>query len=203
MDSTLEVPVPHTADMTDDAPARKQRLRAELLATRRAMSGSARDGAGEAIAGHGVGSWRAATTVAAYLSVEHEPPTLVLLDALRLHGVEVLLPVIDGLSLDWAPYVGPGGLAPGPLGLSEPATPRLGADAVTQADVVIVPALAVDRQGNRLGRGRGFYDRALIDVAAPIVAVVYDDELIDDVPAEPHDRRVDAVLRPAGLTQIG
>jgi 5-formyltetrahydrofolate cyclo-ligase len=68
------------------------------------------------------------------------------------------------------------------------------------ASVVVVPALSVDRDGNRLGRGRGYYDRALSDIKAPVVAVVYDDELIDVVPAEPHDRRVDAVLRPRGLT---
>lgn len=195
--------MPHTAEMTDDAPARKQRLRAELLAARRARSASVRDSAGEAIAAHGIESCRGATTVAAYLAVEHEPPTLLLLDTLRSHGVQVLLPVIDGVGLDWAPYAGPAGLAPGPLGLSEPSTPRLGVEAASAADVVVVPALAVDRLGNRLGRGRGFYDRALINVSAPVIAVVYDDELVDEVPAEPHDRRVDAVLRPGGFTPVG
>jgi 5-formyltetrahydrofolate cyclo-ligase len=49
-----------------------------------------------------------------------------------------------------------------------------------------------------LGRGRGYYDRALTAVAAPVVAVGYDDELVDAVPIEPHDQRVQAMLRPAG-----
>jgi 5-formyltetrahydrofolate cyclo-ligase len=71
---------------------------------------------------------------------------------------------------------------------------------LAQAAIVVVPALSVDRRGNRLGRGRGYYDRALSDLAGSVVAVVYDDELIDEVPAEPHDRRVDAVLQPRGLT---
>jgi 5-formyltetrahydrofolate cyclo-ligase len=186
--------------MTEDVATRKRQLRAAVLTTRREMPEPDRTHAGEAIAAHGVDQWRTAATVAAYVSVDTEPPTLLLLDALLGHGVRVLLPVIDAAALDWATYTGPADLSAGPLGLSEPTTPTLGADAVTQADVVIVPALAADRRGNRLGRGRGFYDRALIDVAAPIVAVVYDGELVDDVPAEAHDRRVDAVLRPAGLT---
>jgi 5-formyltetrahydrofolate cyclo-ligase len=189
--------------MSEDAATRKQQLRAAVLTARRDMPGPDRLAAGEAIAAHGVLRWRAAGTVAAYVSVDTEPPTLLLLDALLGHGARVLLPVIDALALDWAAYTGPADLSAGPLGLSEPATPRLGADALTQADVVIVPALAADRLGNRLGRGRGFYDRALIDVAAPIVAVLYDAELVDDVPAEAHDRRVDAILRPAGLTILG
>jgi 5-formyltetrahydrofolate cyclo-ligase len=69
---------------------------------------------------------------------------------------------------------------------------------VRDADVVLVPALAVDRDGHRLGRGRGYYDRALESVTAPVVAVVYDDDVIDDVPIEPHDRCVDGRLTPSG-----
>ncbi|MGH3580223.1 MAG: 5-formyltetrahydrofolate cyclo-ligase, partial [Mycobacterium sp.] len=63
---------------------------------------------------------------------------------------------------------------------------------------VLVPALAVDRRGNRLGRGAGFYDRALplADPDARLIAVVRDDELLDEVPAEPHDVAMTHMLTP-------
>jgi 5-formyltetrahydrofolate cyclo-ligase len=105
----------------------------------------------------------------------------------------VLLPVIVGeRRLDWARYDGAGSLADGPLGLAEPAGPRLGAAALHDADLVVVPALAVDRAGHRLGRGRGYYDRAL----------EYDDDILDDVPVEPHDRSVQALLTPSGYFDV-
>ena len=91
----------------------------------------------------------------------------------------------------------------GRFGLLEPAGPRLGPGALAAADVVVVPALAVDRRGARLGRGRGYYDRALAHArpGAVLVAVVFDDELVDALPAEPHDRRVSAVVTPSGGRQ--
>jgi 5-formyltetrahydrofolate cyclo-ligase len=188
--------------MTGGAAELKSQLRVTVEAARQRLPESTRMQAGLALARHGVGRWQAADTIAAYLSVGIEPPTRDLLEALVARGTRVLLPVIDALALDWAEYVGPAALTAGPLGLTEPTTPRLGVDAVEQADVVLVPALAVDRMGNRLGRGRGYYDRALIDVAAPIIAVLYDGELIEQVPAEAHDHRVDAVLTPSGLTRL-
>jgi 5-formyltetrahydrofolate cyclo-ligase len=188
--------------MTEDAAAGKVQLRVTVLAARQRLTSAARAAAGAAITDHGLAQWQGVGTIAAYYSVGIEPPTEALIEALLAGGSRVLLPVIDGAALDWAAYTGPNELTRGPFGLSEPSGPRLGEDALAQADVVVMPALAVDRLGNRLGHGRGFYDRALIDVAAPIVAVVYDAELIDDVPAEAHDHRVDAVLRPAGLTDL-
>jgi 5-formyltetrahydrofolate cyclo-ligase len=78
--------------------------------------------------------------------------------------------------------------------LLEPSGPRLGPAAVADAHLVVVPALAVDRTGTRLGRGGGSYDRALARVRAPSVALLYAGELVDALPAEPHDRRVSGVL---------
>ncbi|HEY4631940.1 MAG TPA: 5-formyltetrahydrofolate cyclo-ligase, partial [Blastococcus sp.] len=82
----------------------------------------------------------------------------------------------------------------------EPHGPRLGATAVGTADVVVLPALGISRDGVRLGRGGGYYDRALRHVrpGAVLVAVVFDDELLDHLPAEPHDQRVTAVVTPSG-----
>jgi 5-formyltetrahydrofolate cyclo-ligase len=76
---------------------------------------------------------------------------------------------------------------------------------VCSADLMIVPALAADRAGNRLGRGGGCYDRALARVgpAVPTVALLYDDELLDEVPVALHDQRISAVARPSvGITRL-
>ena len=117
-----------------------------------------------------------------------------------------LLPLLrpDG-DLDWASYEGPDSLVAGPRGLREPGEPPRGVDAVARADVVLVPALAVDAAGRRLGRGGGSYDRALARVGplVPLIALIYDDELVEQVPAEGHDVPVRATARPrAGLTLL-
>ncbi|GAA3723999.1 5-formyltetrahydrofolate cyclo-ligase [Spinactinospora alkalitolerans] len=140
-------------------------------------------------------------TVAAYYSVGTEPDTRKLVTGLWKHGVYVLLPVFrpDG-ELDWAAYDGPDDMAPAGHGLLEPTGPRYGAEAVRRCAAVVCPALAVDRSGRRLGRGAGCYDRALAGVGAHALtfAVVYDAELVDSVPAEPHDLPVRAVVTPGG-----
>ena len=87
-------------------------------------------------------------------------------------------------------------MVPGPRGLLEPGEPPRGVDAVARADAVLVPALAVDGAGRRLGRGGGGYDRALARVGplVPLIALVYDDELIEHVPTEGHDIPVRAAV---------
>lgn len=168
--------------------AAKQRIRTATLAARAARTDAQRDAAGLAIAQHGRDQWAGLVRLAAFVSFGSEPPTGPLLDGLVAAGTQVLVPVIDGDDLDWVAYVG-GGRA-------------LGTTAIATADLVVVPALAVDRSGHRLGRGRGYYDRALVAVTAPVVAVVYDEELIESVPIEPHDRRVQGVLCPAGYLAL-
>ncbi|MFF9776123.1 5-formyltetrahydrofolate cyclo-ligase [Streptomyces sp. NPDC013978] len=153
-----------------------------------------------------------ARTVAAYVSVGSEPGTLALLDALRARGVRVLLPVLlPDNDLDWGVYAGEASLARvrhgGRMELLEPAGERLGPDAVTTADVVLLPGLAVDARGMRLGRGGGSYDRVLarLDSAGAdpaLVVLLYDTEVLDRVPEEPHDRPVHAVVTPSGVRRF-
>ncbi|MGV9303807.1 5-formyltetrahydrofolate cyclo-ligase [Nonomuraea sp. NPDC003727] len=144
--------------------------------------------------------------VACYWSIGTEPDTHGLVFALWKHGATVMLPVLrDDNDLDWAVYDGPDTLAPGRFGIMEPVDTRRGVDAVRTAALVIVPALAVDKDsGVRLGRGGGSYDRALARVGpnVPTVALLHDGELISGVPAEPHDQRVKWVMQPSGLTNV-
>ena len=148
---------------------------------------------------------RRAATVAAYVSVDTEPGTGPLLDRLRAMGRRVVVPVVlPDLDLDWAVYDGPDSLARARRGLLEPTGPRLGLEAVATADVVLTPGLAVDRRGMRLGQGGGCYDRALgrVPVGTFTCTLLYDGELLDEVPSDAHDRPVTAVVTPSGLTRI-
>ena len=137
---------------------------------------------------------------AAYVPDDDEPGHGRIPASFTQLGARVLLPVLppEGRELAWA--VDTGRLAPGRHGVLEPVGPRLGPTAIGTAHVVVLPALAVDRRGVRLGRGGGFYDRALQHVRADavLVAVVFDDEFVDELPVEPHDRRVTAVVTPSG-----
>ena len=148
---------------------------------------------------------RRAATVAAYVSVGSEPGTGLLLDALVAAGKRVLLPVVlPGLDLDWAVYTGRAGLEPAVRGLLEPTGPRLGTDAIAQADVVLVPGTAVSSNGARLGQGGGCYDRALPRVTAgtPLAVVLFDDEVGLPVPTDPHDVRVGFALTGSGVRPL-
>lgn len=129
--------------------------------------------------------------IAAYLPLRTEPASTALLDGLVGLGAEVIIPVLlPDNDLDWEVWNGGG--------------TRLGVDAIASAVLVLVPALAVDRTGVRLGRGGGSYDRALARVAAgvPTVALLYDDEVVPSVPREPWDVPVSAVATPTGWTDL-
>jgi 5-formyltetrahydrofolate cyclo-ligase len=186
----------------------KAALRDRLLTARRQLTAAERAGAGRAIrdAVLSLPETQMAGTVAAYYSVGSEPETHGLLFALWKRGSYVVLPILlpDG-DLDWASYEGPDSLRPGPRSLREPAEPPRGTGAIASADLVLVPALAVDPSGLRLGRGGGSYDRALARVGTqvPTVALLYDTELVPNVPAGPHDQRVRMIARPAaGVTRL-
>ena len=148
---------------------------------------------------------RRAATVAAYVSVGREPGSGPLLASLVAAGKRVILPLLlpDG-DLDWAAYQGPEGLLPASRGLLEPVGRSLGCDAVATADAVLVPGLAVDRRGIRLGRGGGSYDRALgrVPVGTFTCVVLNATEVLDAVPHAGHDRRVTAVATEEGLRRF-
>lgn len=183
---------------------RKRELRRELAIRRRALPPTRRERAGASFRDILLDQpeLESAAYVAVYVSVGSEPETGPLLEALSQRGRAVLLPVtLPDMTLDWAPYAGRDSLVDGPHGLREPAGERLGPQAVCEVDAVVLPALAVDRTGLRMGRGGGCYDRVLAKLPETTFScvLVYEHELVDEVPAEPHDRRVRAAATPAGL----
>ncbi|SDX82075.1 5-formyltetrahydrofolate cyclo-ligase [Amycolatopsis xylanica] len=177
----------------------KTEWRSKITTERRSMD--AESHAAEAAALAASASRLPGSVVCAYVPFGSEPGSLSLLDQLLDLGKRVLLPIVPAAPgpLEWAQYEGPATLGPGRLrGLKEPLGSRLGVDAISAADLILVPALAVDDDGVRLGRGAGYYDRSLV-FAAPgveLVAVVRDAELVRRLPAEPHDVRMSGALTP-------
>ena len=158
----------------------KQSLRQQAETERRALPAPVLDEVLATLVG-------SATRIAAYVGVGSEPRVTV--------RPGWLLPVVtEGWDLDWGAYDGE---LVTRRGLSEPAGPLLGRAALATCDLVIVPALLVDRTGARLGKGGGCYDRALPRASGLIVALVHDHELVDSLPVSPHDVRVAAVATPS------
>jgi 5-formyltetrahydrofolate cyclo-ligase len=173
-------------------PELKRSIRAALLASRANLAAveieTARAGVRHVVLEQSA-AWRCA---AAYRPLRTEPGSTQLLNELVTAGIQVLVPELrPDRDLDWTDWTVPDRL--------------LGRHAIAHADVVLVPALAVDRTGVRLGRGGGSYDRALRRVPAgvPIVALVYDEEIVPELPADSWDTPVTAAATPGGWVALG
>lgn len=191
--------------------AAKMRLRARIRAVRRALDPDLRAANDSARDRHLIDFAASFWRIAVYVSVPPEPGTRRLIADLSLAGHPLLLPALGTgapHSPDWAWYDGPDRMRPG-MRVSqgmilEPDAPHRGASALALADLILVPALAVSAIGARLGTGGGWYDRALAHRRAdvPLVALVGDDEVLADLPVEPHDRGVEYVSTPAGVRSV-
>lgn len=185
-----------------DSRGRKQAVRQELRARRRELAARRDlDEDAEQIANHAlrlaaplVASARERPTALSYLSHTVEPPTTPMNRALVAAGWQVLAPItLPDLDLDW-------------FDVTDTGRSPLGTDAPGRVDLALVPGLAVDRTGTRLGQGGGCYDRVLPRLAAgtPVAVLLHPGELIEGpLPREPHDQRVPAVLTAEGLTELG
>ena len=189
--------------MSDEPENRKRALRAELRERRRIRTATERERASEALTRN---LERLATelrvrSISAYLSTPDEPETRGFLRWADEQGIRVLLPISreDGL-LDWAPYDG-ADEEQDILGMPTPSSELLGPIAINGVDLILVPAACVARDGMRLGWGRGYFDKTLgsMEGCPPVYAVIYDDELVDEVPVERHDMPVDGVVTPGGI----
>ena len=187
--------------MPDAIAAAKRALRAELRERRQLLSDSARESAAAGIArqldalveGLGVRS------MSCFLSTVTEPGTREFVEGAVRRGIRVLLPVTrtDGL-LDWSVATPDIDITEGMFGLPEPVGKLLGPIAVNDVDLLVIPAAAVDRKGMRLGWGRGFFDKTIgsMERCPPVYAVIYDSELLDEVPSDLHDQPVTGVVTP-------
>ncbi len=176
----------------------KATLRREVRALRGALSPDALARASAEITAllQAAPAWRGARWIAAYASLPGEVDTAALLADPHK---PIALPRVEGKGVPLRFYdLRSASLVPGVWGIPEPGPEALevAPDAI---DLVVVPALAVDRTGRRLGQGGGYYDRTLpLCTRALRVAVVLDAQVVDAVPTEAHDARLDAFVTPSG-----
>lgn len=196
--------------MASDQPAlaeAKASLRRGVRAARAARPPERRRAADAGLAAKAVALLpQSAARIACYVSLADEPGTASLIVGMLGSGHRVWVPRIEGADLGWV-EIGPGtDYRPGPMGIAEP-TGESDGDLAGMA-VILMPATAVDSQGNRLGQGGGFYDRALATVPAsgeggPLrVALVFDEDVVEVVPADARDQRVDAFVTPTRAVRI-
>ena len=192
------------SDVIDQA---KRALRADLRERRQNLSDAARDAAGAGIAEQldALVSETGARSVSCFLSMTTEPDTRPFIRQAVTRGIRVLLPVTrtDGL-LDWAVATADGEISEGLFGLPEPVGELLGPIAVNDVDLMIIPAAAVDTRGMRLGWGRGYFDKTIgsMEKCPPVYAVIFDTELVDDVPRDKHDQPVSGVVTPTRTVDL-
>ncbi|KAA1251554.1 5-formyltetrahydrofolate cyclo-ligase [Mycobacterium simiae] len=183
--------------------AGKAALRKRLSAARRLVADDVRAAEAVLLSRYLEPMVSSGATVCAYVPVRTEPGSMQMLEMLLRRAGRVLLPVARTtddnvpVPLLWGEYR-PGALVSGRWGLLEPPEPWLPESTVGEAGVVVVPALAVDRRGVRLGKGLGFYDRSLAgaDSQARLIALVRDEELVDELPSELHDVRMTHAITP-------
>lgn len=186
----------------------KQELRRRALARRKLIEADARTQAGVRLADclHALPLPERGGTVAAYLSMGAEIEMEPLLEALLREGYRLLVPRLgSGLEVGWGAMSGHGAMARlvdcGARRPREPQGETLPPEALRQAGMILVPALMVDAHGTRLGRGGGWYDRALMHrtEGTPVIAVCWPWEAgCAALPCETHDLPVDGMLTPEG-----
>lgn len=178
----------------------KRRLRQQFFSLREHLPPEEVEAASVAICRH-LAAWpvlQAARIVMAYLAFRNEPSLEPLFAALP--HIRWVLPRIEGRNLVIHPR-DPTRLVRHPFGMWEPA-PDLPVVDPALLDIVLVPGVAFDRRGVRLGFGGGFYDRFLPTTPALRVGVTYDFSLVDELPCNEGDQRVDWIVTPQGLQEV-
>ncbi len=154
----------------------------------------------EAIRDHftGLEAYRRARRLALYASFKNEVLTDPIFDHALSCGKEVFFPkVIKGIGLSFFRVREKGELVPGTYSLLEPCGEEEGE--VSSMDLVVVPGIAFDRRGYRIGYGRGYYDMTLGTFNGPIVGLAYEMQVLDEVPHLPHDIRVERIVTEKGV----
>jgi 5-formyltetrahydrofolate cyclo-ligase len=183
-----------------DGAGAKRRLRSLLAERRRRVGPRDAAAAADAVAQAVVEEprIRASERIALYAALEGEIPTRGLFEALRLRSHVLLLPRFRGDAIEWVRVEEWSALEAGRYGILEPTAGA--SEALTTRDVAVLPGLAFDRDGWRLGRGGGHYDRAFPPGAASpwLVGIGYSFQWLSEVPHDSRDRRVDAIVSENG-----
>ena len=139
--------------------------------------------------------FRRARVVLLYWSLADEVQTHAFVERWYKDKV-LLLPCVDGDDLRLRQYTGPDCMVEGEqFGIGEPTADTPEWTALEEVEMIVVPGVAFDSKGNRMGRGRGFYDRLLKSTPNAVkVGVAYDFQMMDEIPVEPHDVRMDRVI---------
>ena len=142
-------------------------------------------------------------SVATYLSFGTEPSTTDFISSLLDDGIEVIVPkILPDETLAWYKWDGVSATTSS-LGMREPDESKLQAVSIQEAELLIIPALAVDRMGNRLGRGKGYFDRELSVLSgSKVYAVCFEDEVLESIPSEVHDQRVSGVVTEVAIHEL-
>ena len=192
--------------MTDDVSMQKRALRAELRERRRTRTSTERASDDRQLTAQleSLTESLGVTYLAAYLSTPNEPSTRDFLSWACGHGIKVILPIsrADGL-LDWAPYDS-SDESEDITGMPVPTSDLLNPMTINDVGLILVPAATVDASGMRMGWGQGYFDKTLgsMEKCPPVYAVIFDEELVDTVPNEVHDKRVNGVVTPGGVVRF-
>ncbi|MDR2763930.1 MAG: 5-formyltetrahydrofolate cyclo-ligase [Tannerella sp.] len=135
--------------------------------------------------------FREARRIACYHALPDEVQTTVFLEKWRRHR-QILLPAVQGEAMIFLPYQGENTLCEGAFHIMEPAGQV--EKAFAEPELIIVPGVAFDRRLNRLGRGKGYYDRFLSAHPAPAIGVCFQFQLFDRIPVDSHDRKMTWVV---------
>jgi 5-formyltetrahydrofolate cyclo-ligase len=175
----------------------KRALRQTMLARRKGLSPAESRSASlrVQIAFIATTEFAGAGTIALYAPIHNEVDTSqVMLEALKSSKV-LLFPSVSGNGLEFRSVSGPGDLREGAFGILEP-TPECPLHSPEEADLIVVPGIAFDTEGRRIGYGKGYYDKALhrLEGKGRIVGFCYDFQLVDRISGESHDVLMDMII---------
>lgn len=178
----------------------KQRMRELLVQKRRMLSAEERSTLSASILEQleQMTAFKEAKTVLLYYPKNNEVDVLPLFKRYKREKT-LLLPVSHQKGMTAHPYEGNDKMHRGKFGIPEPTTSAYNG----KIDIIIVPAVAFDKKGNRLGRGGGYYDRFLkTQPHAMFIGVGYDFQLVDEVPVRKHDQKMHRIILPSQTIQV-
>ena len=176
----------------------KQRIRKEIALIKQSLSEQQVAELSQTITEHllRTNEFQSALCVAIYLAIKGEVQTTGIIEAALKQNKRIVLPVINDGKMEFRLFTGAESLSIGAFGIAEPRDSAL--IQPSQIDLFIVPGIAFDRTGNRMGRGKGYYDKYLAEICKPIIGLCFGFQLFDSIPAESHDVKMRMIVSENG-----